>query len=171
MPNHVANDLYISGPKRDVDAFFEAVRGKSDEYGTTHIDADKLIPYPKHFADADEASRAFRAKNPKAPWSDGPKDGYNNGGYEWCVSNWGTKWGFYSFSDVRRTKTGASVSFQTAWSPAIPLFDAMARKFPSLTFRVRYFERGMGFKGLYEVKGTEVLRDEYSTGYTGQRGG
>ena len=22
-----------------------------------------------------------------------PKDGYNQGGYQWCCDNWGTKWG------------------------------------------------------------------------------
>jgi hypothetical protein len=173
MPNHVENDLYIRGPKKDIEAFFEAVRGKTDQYGTTEIDADKLIPYPKRFADADKAARDFREANPKAPWSEGPQDGYNQGGYEWCVSNWGTKWGFYDFSPIRFGKNGdrAKVSFQTAWSPAFPLFNAMAKKFPTLTFTVRYFERGMGFKGLYKVKGDEVLADECSENYRGNRGG
>ena len=172
MPNHVENDLVIRGPKKDVAAFLEAVRGEREDHnGKTVViplDHNKVIPYPQHYADADAKAEVARKKG---NWD--VKDGYNQGGYEWCLSNWGTKWGFYDFSelDVSKSGTSAKVSFSTAWSPAFPLFQKMSEMFPSLTFTVRYFERGMGFQGIYKAKGGSVLEDLSSNDYRGRRGG
>lgn len=163
MPNHVDNDLTIRGSNKDIKAFLKAVKSKDKI-----ISAEKIIPYPKHFADADAAAAKYRKKN--SSWNDGPKDGYNNGGYEWCCETWGTKWGLYDFNELTWTKTGAKVSFFSAWSPAIPLFIKMAEMFPSLTFTVRYYEQGAAFQGKFKAKGSEVLANE-DWEYRGNRGG
>jgi len=171
MPNHVENDFIVRGPKAEVEAFFDALKGEREDHnGKTvmiPLGHNKVIPYPKHFADADAKAEVARKKG---NWN--VKDGYNQGGYEWCVSNWGTKWGFYDFSEVEfsKTRTSATVSFSTAWSPAFPLFRKMAEMFPNVTLTVRYFERGAAFQGRFKVKGTEVLED-LSGPYRGNRGG
>jgi Ferredoxin-like domain in Api92-like protein len=175
MPNHVENDLTVRGSKKDVEAFFDAVRGQGIDYKGEKfpipVDHNKIIPYPKKFADMDKAASDYEKKHP-GDWSNRPKDGYNQGGYEWCNENWGTKWGFYDFSEVNfsKTRTSATVSFSTAWSPAFPLFDKMSEMFPNLTFTVRYYERGAQFKGIYKLKGGEILEDMRGS-YKGQRGG
>lgn len=47
---------------------------------------------------------------------------------------------------------------------------AMSQKFTTLLFDLKYFERGMGFKGRYIVKsGTESYDERWD--YHGNRGG
>jgi hypothetical protein len=167
MPNHCDNDLRIHGDQKEIERFFNAVRG--DEEGII-IDANKIIPYPKEYADADKASEEYRKKNPGASFSTGPKDGFNNGGYEWCCKNWGTKWGLYDFYNNKEFKKSAAVSFNTAWSPPNPIILAASKLFPKLTFTLRYYEQGAAFQGIYRVKNGEVLEDD-TWDYRGGRGG
>jgi hypothetical protein len=160
MPNHCENDIYIYGPKSEINAFFKAV--KTDQY---LIDADRIIPYPAEFKALDDLAKAERAKG---NWK--VTDGYNSGGYDWCINNWGTKWGMYDFSPIRESKRGVKVSCQSAWSPPLPLILEASKQFPKLRFKVNYFEGGVGFKGVYECKAGEVLDDTESK-YSGKRGG
>lgn len=188
MPNHCSNDLRVKGKPEEIKKFFEFARKDLDKvdalksaveivadklgieekpYG--HMEAGNFIPYPKKFSDADKAAEIARKENPKN-WGK-IKDGYNNGGYEWCIKNWGTKWGMYDFSEVKSTKTSSVVSFSSAWSPPMPVILKMSEMFPSLTFMLRYYECGAGYKGMYECKGGEVLNESYSDKYRGPRGG
>ena len=85
-----------------------------------------------------------------------PED-IGNGWYDWCVSNWGTKWdvGADEGTDkeerygLKATVVGneASMSFDSAWSPPIGLYN----KLVELGFSVEatYFEPGMCFCGLW----------------------
>jgi hypothetical protein len=168
MPNHCDCDLSISGDPAIIDSLLERYKGE------VPLDANKIIPYPKHFAEADRLwSEAHEQnKNGKLPWDEVVKikDGYNNGGYEWCVMNWGTKWGMYDFTDLIRKPRSVFLSFQSAWSPPYPLIKKMSEHFPDLTFTMKYFESGMQFKGTYKVKAGIVIVDE-STSYQGTRGG
>jgi Ferredoxin-like domain in Api92-like protein len=167
MPNHVEHDLVVNGTKEDIEAFLKAVKG--DE---VPIDHNKIIPYPKKYAKLDEAAKAAHAKGDYSV-----KDGYNQGGYDWCIDNWGTKWGFYDFTKGKTTKSKYSdndytykVSFSTAWSTAQPLFTKMAKMFPTLDFQIEYFEGGAGFAGILEyTKGRLDIEDTYE--YRGRRGG
>ena len=65
MPNHCETDLYISGPKEEIDRMFELVGLDNKE--DPKFDFSKIIPFPDHMQN----------------------------GYEWCVANWGTKWNAY----------------------------------------------------------------------------
>lgn len=86
--------------------------------------------------------------------------------YNWNVNNWGTKWGA---SDVQMTDDYEEgdrcvwYSFDTAWSPAEPVIQALSEKFPTLHIEHRYCEGGMSFAGevIYEG-GVELARNEYS---------
>jgi hypothetical protein len=113
-------------------------------------------------------------------WKDIPdvKDGYNQGGYNWCVNNWGTKWGFCDIELVEEIYQKGKddkcselfYTFNTAWSPALPLIKKMGKMFPSITFDLRYFEQGAGFNGMYIVNKGKVTQD-HSGEYFGDRGG
>jgi hypothetical protein len=124
------------------------------------------------FADADAISEQWEKDHPENPWKDRPKDGFNQGGYEWRVATWGVKWNV-SLEDNKPTKVTekcVKYSFSTAWNPPLPVVVAWSLKYPGLTFELRYYEGGMGFQGRYVVvNGEELVKDESS--YSGSRGG
>ena len=100
------------------------------------------------------------------------KDGYNRGGYDWCIKNWGTKWGLYEVELVEDLSEHGRLeyTFCTAWAPPILVIQAMSKQFPSLSFAMDYFEGGMGFMGSCEYEnGQEV--EAASAPYHGNRGG
>jgi hypothetical protein len=132
------------------------------------LDANKIIPYPEEYAKADRAN-AEAARKEKQPFTDSVPDGYNHGGIEWCIENWGTKWGF---CDVERQVRPRSIKFefQTAWSPPIPLIKKMGEMFPKLEFTLWYYEGGGGYSGKYHIKNGEI-NEEYNNEYRGNRGG
>ena len=173
MPNHVEQDLWVTGGTIELKQFKEFAR-ESDE---RILSADKFIPYPKKFRDADEEAECIRKEcQATNDWSKytSVKDGFNSGGYEWCIQNWGTKWGIYDAVLKGEKLTGKTgklrYRFESAWSPALKIIDAMSKQFPNLKFAVKYYECGMQFKGHYVVQNGEVLTDEEEK-YYGRRGG
>ena len=172
MPNHCDNDLYVRGPKAAVTALLAQYVTPDGE-----LDCNAVLPYPAEYAAQDAAARAWMVATPAERDALGPcpKDGFNSGGYEWCCTNWGTKWGTYSASPPleqvalpghRRVK----LNFLSAWGPPLPVVEALARLCPEVNLTLRYYECGMAFKGVLKVRGREVL--EASEGnYTGTRGG
>lgn len=189
MPNHVENDLVVHGDPETLKAFADFAKGPGGtvvanppDTPETLLSAHKFIPLPEHFL-ADrytcekcsfQASRGRSDKTgQRCPNCDSYlKDWYNSGGYDWCIEHWGTKWGFYEIElECADFEEGEiRYTFQTAWSPPIPVIQAMSKRFPSLSFALDYFEGGMGFMGsfMYE-NGQEV--DSGTAPYHGNRGG
>ena len=93
MPNWCENDLTVEGKIARLKEFQEKMRGKDRHGEETHLNEDALIPYPEEFRKMDEAAAQYLKEHPD-DWKNAPKDGFNSGGYEWCIENWGTKWGF-----------------------------------------------------------------------------
>jgi hypothetical protein len=195
MPNHCSNDLYISGPVAEVERFMEKAVTLKGEGAT--LNEDFIMPYPKSFDQLDEIAKNWQSKcdeewkivkekAPDANWStfytiftskngERPRDGYNMGGYEWCNSNWGTKWGSYNGSEAKLTKTGKTaklkLTFDTAWCTYNETFmTTLSNLFPELEIKNRWFERGMAVQGVNIFKGG-VLLESKSKRYTGERGG
>ena len=191
MPNHCETDMYIRGSDEDVTAFAKWL----EEIEPLNRDICRaLLPYPEHFAKMDEeaavfswsskedeATRKAAAEAYQAKYGH-TKDGYNSGGYEWCNGKWGTKWGIYDVDFTPHTKRGALLSFRSAWSPpSTAVFQALAKKFPNLTFEIEYFEGGaaycggMTFWSEHECEDYERVHGEpdsqWSGDYRGSRGG
>lgn len=130
MPNWCYNELTVTGDKEEVKRFAKFVRGNRNDF-----DFDKVIPYPEKFRKMDE-EEPMRSK------------GFNAGGYEWCLNNWGTKWNSCETSagiSVDGTTFGAS--FDTAWSPPVPVIIKLAELFPTLRIKLEWEEGGMDFSG------------------------
>ena len=69
--------------------------------------------------------------------------------YDWCVSNWGTKWDVGGDNGyIRPNPNTLKISFDSAWAPPLEAY----RKMEELGFEVKamYYEPGMAFAGLYE---------------------
>lgn len=139
-------------PFASMDADHQAIEAAGKAAGLAAIGAWPSYDDPEFAAKREVYWRAAReAQEPlaeayRAKWGTS-SDGYNSGGYGWCVATWGTKWGAYDVA--RRDYDGkVIVSFQSAWSPpADAIFEALAERFPTVTFTLEYFEQGMGFCG------------------------
>jgi Ferredoxin-like domain in Api92-like protein len=187
MPNHCETDLYISGKSEDVRAvleFLEISAGKSE----TDF-CNKLIPYPDNFrqrdADCprwDDPDRTEKIVAFISKYGNGD-DGFNSGGYEWCVNNWGTKWGAYDITHSTR-RHAEVVSFRSAWkSPDPRVFQELQKRFPTVTLHVEFYESGQGFCGGYTIAAEDehfddsqpwqsgLISSSWKSEYRGFRGG
>ena len=168
MPNYCENDLKVTGIGKD--DFLQAAR--SDE---SLFDFNNFIPYPAEWRELDElviAERKAWTEQPENTRGRYPsrKDGYNSGGYQWCISNWGTKW---NASDVRLgdcDEYEINLHFSTAWEPPVPVILAASSKFPQAEFELVYYERGMGFHGILRAQRGLVM-EQWQGKYVGNRGG
>jgi len=173
MPNWCECDLIITGKEKELKAFVEFAKGEEEDNNEREaIMTTKFVPYPKEHADIQKEIEDWHKANPgKTEW-DGPKDWFNRGGRDWCIKNWGTKWGICHSELVEEDYKYEEITyaFDSAWSPPEPIILAMSKKFPELTFRMTYFEQGCQFNGIYECKAGEVLNEETGK-YWGNRGG
>jgi len=191
MPSHVENDLFIRGTQSQVDEVLATI-GATRNPAT--FDFNTLIPYPERWAQMDkDAEVIWKANTPnareaamdnyRAKWGT-ENDGFNSGGHDWCVSNWGTKWNAYEViaifdrphihDDVKR----ARISFRTAWSAPFPVVEKLAELFPDVEISLEYFEKGMGFSGgvaymerKYIEMGEPRKEEWHTDDYKGNRGG
>lgn len=127
---------------------------------TTYEEALRYVKekYPKIIAAGEACNAAFQ------------ETGHYNW-YAWANSNWGTKW---NASDVifepQPGKRRIFYSFNTAWSPPLPVFHTLGEKFPQHTISIHYYEGGVGFQGKLKLRGSEILGETSGT-YRGRRGG
>lgn len=169
MPNHCDSDLIIRGTRGDIEKCLE-------EYFTPdgELDCNRVTPYPARFKQKDEAAENWDKEyhlvvSDKAPGSR-PTDGYNSGGYEWCIENWGTKWGTYGGRGITYTKSSARLSFFSAWSSPLPALDKLATLCPTLVFILRSYESGNAWKRHAVWKNGARIVDVVQD-YNGTRGG
>jgi len=78
------------------------------------------------------------------------------GWYDWCIQNWGTKWTGY---DGRFNEDQTAFTFDTAWSPPLPVIKKLA-ELTGETFILEYIEEGMFFCGRYTA-GQDGDYDEF----------
>ena len=197
MPNWCCNFLTVRA--KSIELVNAPIVRMQTENGA--FDVGLLIPYPQEFRDRD---REFAAAMPwrysgvarddveqysvehrtaveqatQVNWGS-LLDGYNSGGYDWCVDNWGTKW---PPSDVRvgeavERKPGMflrSLTMDTAWTPlGDKLLSMWSAEFPDVSILHRYYERGVGYAGRDTYrKGERLLQlSRYDGSYVGSRGG
>lgn len=152
MPNWCENQLTILCFDKEtaeivLDAICEQVElpdGSQERTLTFH----KVLPQPDHIG------------NDTLITSSGMPDWWH-----WRNENWGTKW------DVEQTtyptvhsradgKTEITFLFDTAWSPSLPVSEAIARKFPTTIVAHSYDEPGMDFGGFTVWADGKTTEDE-----------
>lgn len=159
MPNWCENTLIVSGEPGRLAKFKEFAKGPDGEL----LDMERFIPYPKKYAFLDKISplggeeqEVAEEEIPEAvllglTGYDLARDGYNQGGYDWCVLNWGTKWNF-SHVELEEELGLLTYQFVTAWSPPSPVICKMGEMFPELLFELEYKDESMGFQGQLEIR-------------------
>lgn len=191
MPNHCSCELRITGPIGDLLRFKDGLKENPDGGSVSFINSYLPMPddirrsqSPTKIVETEQEVQDYHEKNRKFYKDpdrimDGPitketqkklraKYGVDNW-YDWAIKHYGTKWGDYH-TEVSLNKKTLRIDFDSAWSPPIVAIESIALQFPSLTFDLKYWEGGAGFKGQYRIKGDETLI-ETQTSYRGSRGG
>lgn len=167
MPNWCNNYLIVKG---EVEELQQLKNDLKSEY--TNFDFNKIIDY-KSFSDTKKDEWKNLPTKEKTYWvKDETKEEngfrqwvFNNGGYIWCVNNWGTKWNTDDNVSVNfnKDKKELTYSFASAWSPPTELILTLIEKYKSLYFDFEYEETGMGFAGeITGEKGEVTSEEEYN---------
>lgn len=144
MPNWCENVLTLRAENRErlLEVLAEIGHEKSP------LDFSRVIPEPdtETYRDSQVGPGAF------PEW------------YEWRIGNWGTKW---NAGDVEMDENEAQAvfTFNTAWSPPVPIVEKLAEKFPDLIVALAFDEPGMDFGGYTVMRG----EDELCSGEGGSR--
>ena len=174
MPNWCGNILNICGPSADVNGFIEAckVRYENKETHEEWTIIESLYPIPDSLKNLtarfgiiaeDDPDKEIKEKNLEMY-------GYVDW-YEWCIANWGTKWPDCHTHKVFETDCipyeptpcvlkKVMFRFDSAWSPPVEAFNAIALMFPTLLFDLRYEEPGMCFQGFRTWSNGELQNEE-----------
>jgi len=109
----------------------------------------EFIPCPKELTDTMSGSFGDDAKQAELEAKQAEnvqKFGYPTW-YEFCISEWGTKWDVSEAHISDQTDISVSASFDTAWGPPLEAME----KLSELGFEVElyYYEPGMDFCGKY----------------------
>ena len=84
--------------------------------------------------------------------------------YNWCVSNWGTKWAPEITAVSRTGDKQVEIEFQTAWSPPLEWFETCGMRH-NWQWQLGYIEPGVEVAG--HARGDKngiTLHDEYTPG-------
>lgn len=168
MPNHCYNQVSISGPDevvKDLEAF---VQGKGPRYA----DPDpydwgngRRTGVPIEAAEIDDSQEldlfCFHKIIPVP--LEILKKGYSDAGYTWQADHWGTKWGAYDLS-IHSDLGLLRLSFDTAWSPAVPIIEKLAEMFPALEIEHHFDEPGMCFQGTHTYMEGELVNEMWLEG-------
>jgi len=190
MPNWCECDLTMMGKESDIVEFERVAKGTGEipkEKDAIVIQAEQFVPFPKA-RDVLTCSKCGATRKEtkeesedKAPLTipkcnvkgcDGyMKDWFNTWGYDWCIKNWGTKWGICDAHVVEKKNGYRKYYFESAWSPPIPVIQAISKRFPGLKIEMQYYEQGVGFSGDVHLQSGEIIKSEENDHYEGDRGG
>lgn len=191
MPNWCSNTALIVGPSKQVKSFVEGVivyPAESNENG--YAISRNLMPMPKALEGTTSPTPTSPEPNPnwikmlesgelssarydelvehtKKQYESGQRaiaeTGYPSW-YEWCNSNWGTKWGdcdtWLDFhNELPDGMASAQFTYQTAWSPFNHNFWTTITRAYDIAVIVCMSEEGFGYAGAEAWYGGECAGD------------
>jgi len=150
MPNWVESKLHVA--KGDSSEVFEFIRSEESV-----VDFNNILPMP-----ADVAARASEQEEaaPVLTLGDGttvkaiwyPEKCIE---LEWNRQNWGTKWNSryagYSAKDPEHV-----IEFATAWSPPVPIFEALAKRFPDHKIVINSDDDNMCYHAIFTLENGQM---------------
>ena len=176
MPNWCSNELEVIGDKKARDEFIARITNEDTSEHKYEI-LPNLFPCPEPLR---KARAGHFTAEPNSNWAnllekgditqewhdelvERNRKGYEEAQaniaqygysdwYEWCVKNWGTKWGDTETDLMVHDDDQTMLSFQSAWSPPVEGLQKISEKFPTLTFVLTYSEEGMDFYGVALIR-------------------
>lgn len=156
MPNWCENHLVIAGKEDELDKLISKIKEVPSHLSSDEIKMEEgyclfenLYPTPADLLIGDVPMLAETDEQK----SNLEKHGYSDW-YSWRIDNWGTKWQETGLSIAQEKhvskNTGiASIgfNFDTAWAPALGVFEKASQLYPNIMFCLYYQEPGMGFCG------------------------
>lgn len=166
MPNWCDNKLCVTGNEDQIKAFLDF----DDSFLRAHFPCPEELANqisPVHVCDTEDDVLAYNHGKPTGQAISQAtakrrieQYGYL-GWYDWCVSNWGTKWPDCDTYKEWRYGGSAVLTFTTAWSPPCSGIIKISRDFPDVLFSLSYSEPGVGFEGNFVCKNGHVLVDVF----------
>lgn len=151
MPNWCYNKVTIDGFSLDLKNFVSKVENYDN--GETISLLRTFIPMPAEYETL---------------------EGYNSGGYEWCINNWGSKWAESSVQIEGNFfgNTGQIIfQFDSPWNPPEEGYRKISELFPRLTFIHYWDEPGLQFCGIsVTIGGEQIMIEEVDQNYPGYDG-
>lgn len=122
MPNWITTELRFAN-KEDYATAVKLIKRHitHNNVGEDVVDFGMLIPMPVHQPDLHKPN-PFYAEGGLGQ-EEKEKYGKNNW-YDWSWKHWGTKWNACSSEFI---DADCKIKFETAWSPAIPVFEELAK--------------------------------------------
>jgi hypothetical protein len=142
MPNHVYNKMTVTGSAEALAAFKTKTQRLDEDNHPREFSYWNFITPPQEALDSGEyyATHGF---------VDGKDSGNTkNNWYNFNVREWGTKWDAYDIQpdEYSITATSWTISWNSAWSPPMPVFNAISEQHPELEFDF-YWEEEQGWGG------------------------
>jgi hypothetical protein len=129
MPNHTDNRVILShDDSQQIDNIYNVMNTDDTEL------CNYLVPEPR-----DDAGE------PTSGW------------YDWRLEHWGTKWDIYNATCERMDANTLVLSFDTAWSPPIPVYDKLVEM--GFEVNARYLDEGWMYVGEY-IDGNDWTTDD-----------
>ena len=146
MPNWCDNEVEVTGPPEELMGFAEALKATwtdfGDDSGGSYQLCEGLVPMPEKYVGTVKGSPSIEVK---------ADDGLT--WYDWCIENWGTKWGD-SHTEALFLEDRVLVNFLTPWGPPAIALLTISKRFPGLTFRVS-FEEESPSSGMFVIQNGE----------------
>jgi len=160
MPNHCHHRLVILGPREVISDLITLMQGESC------FDFSKLIAMPAELvgrgapSEPGEETDRLKAKYGHSDW------------YSWNCATWGTKWNAYDIgtppgqgsplealaeAHAESPTREIEYTFQTAWSPPLPVLQALVERFPTCTFTWYGIEEQPAWGALITFHGGEQV--------------
>jgi hypothetical protein len=154
MPNHCYNVLKLTDNPSKTKETLKSYIKKED--GEEVFDFNKVIKMPEelNITSTNPDTKTKEGRELKKQQDENIKNHGFKDWYDWSVANWGTKWNSYE-----NYMGEDSISFQTAWSPPIPVIVKLAEK-TKKSWTLMYSEIGCDFCGKLVVDETGVTHDD-----------
>lgn len=151
MPNWVYNTVDIHGTKADVDNFRKEVM----EYKSPYVEGEDKFSFHAFITLPNSKFMEYKETHGFVGGKQSGDTEFN--WYNWNSKNWHTKWDACNVDYVTDESDYIQIRFDTAWSPPMPVFEAMVDKFPELSFTIEWEEeqewggRAHGRGGIFEI--------------------
>jgi len=164
MPNHITTiiepieirqreSLLIKKIKKEMDVDIIEGEKTNREKHPEVFDFNQLLPMPQGIIETKGQAVGHPA------W------------YDWRVENWGTKWNAYDVeyspydNDNEKNEEFVGIGyikFNTAWSCPKPIIEILSKRYPKITFEVKYADEDLGYNlGQYWIKNGEIIDETY----------